>query len=207
MTVHATTDRIQDLLDGQLAAHEERTLRAHVAQCPSCAARLERFAVLFAVLADAPLAEPSPALTERILDRALPSRVRSRWVRTFGMGYAATLAVVLGVSLAWATQPGARTFAAWLTGEASQRVVDTLKLVIQGATFLALGLSGGWGVLSSIAGRFAPLGRAFASVASHPTVELALWMAGLSCLALLWWLRPRASRAGKGIRHVGLLGV
>jgi predicted anti-sigma-YlaC factor YlaD len=207
VNAHPPGDRLQDYLDGILPPGEQQSLREHLGGCAACAARLDGYAQVFAMLADAPLLDPSPSLAERVLDRALPSRVRSRWMRTVGFGYAATLASLLAIAVAWGTQPGARTFAGWVTGEASQRVVQTLKLLIQGVSFLALGLSGSWGTLSTVAGRFAPLGRALASVASHPTVELALWMAGLSCLALLWWLRPRASRDGKGIRHVGLLGV
>jgi anti-sigma factor RsiW len=207
VSTHPLGDRLQDYLDGTLPPREQQSLREHLDGCATCAAQLDGYARVFAMLANTPLLDPSPALAERVLDRALPSRVRSRWMRTVGLGYAATLATLLAVAVAWGTQPSARMFAGWVTGEASQRVVQTLKLLIQGVSVLALGLSGGWGTLSSAAGRFAPLGRAMASVASHPTVELALWMAGLSCLALLWWLRPRAGRDGKGIRHVGLLGV
>jgi hypothetical protein len=204
---HLTADRLQDLLDGLLAPREESSTREHLARCGDCAERLAGYRRVFTMLAEAPLLDPSPALTERVLDRTLPSRVRSRWMRTVGLGYAATLASLLAVAIAWGTQPAARTFAAWVTGEASQRVVQTLEIVIQGVSLLALSLSGGWGTVSTIAGRFAPLGRALASVASHPTVEIALWLAGLSCLALILWLRPRGSRDGKGIRHVGLLGI
>ena len=207
MSAHPPGDRLQDYLEGMLPLSERQSLREHVDACSACGARLDGYAQVFAMLADVPVPDPSPALAERILDRALPSRVRRRWMRTVGLGYAATLASLLGIAVAWGTQPGARTFAGWVTGEASQRVVQCLKLLIQGVSFLALGLSGSWGTLSAVAGRFAPLGRALASVASHPTVELAMWMAGLSCLALLWWLRPRAGRDGKGISHVGLLGV
>jgi len=207
MSAHLPGDRLQDYLDGLLSPSEQQSLREHLDGCAPCGARLDGYARVFAMLADAPLRDPSPALTGRVLDRVLPSRVRHRWMRTVGVGYAATLASLLGIAVAWSTQPGARMFAGWVTGEASQRVVQSLKLLIQGVSFLALGLSGSWGALSAVANRFAPLGRALGSVASHPTVELAMWMAGLSCLALLWWLRPRAGRDGKGISHVGLLGV
>jgi len=33
-----------------------------------------------------------------------------------------------------------------------------------------------------------------------------VWAAALACAALLWWMRPRAARAARGVGHVGILG-
>ena len=52
----------------------------------------------------------------------------------------------------------------------------------------------------------APLGHALGALLAQPWIQTALAMAAVSCLAVLWWMRPRERKPGKGARHVGVLG-
>ena len=70
--------RVQAFLDGDLSADEARAFRDHLAGCADCAAELATYRRVFALLDEAPLAEPAPALGERVLAHVLPSRQRRR---------------------------------------------------------------------------------------------------------------------------------
>jgi anti-sigma factor RsiW len=197
---------LQDYLDELLALDEASDVREHVAECAHCASALARYRVLYGALGSMPLAEPSPSLTDRVLARVAPAALRRRWVATVGWSYAGALAACLLAVVVWGTQPQARSFVAWLSTEAWDRLLHSLLFVVNGVSFLVLSLSSGWGLLAAAGARLQPLGRALSSLISHPSVGLALWLAAVSCAAVLWWMRPRHGRTGKGIRHVGVLG-
>ena len=74
---------IQDYLEGELALERSRGFEAHLEGCVECRAEVASYRTLFASLDGSldrvTVEDPGPALTERILDRVLPSRLRRRW--------------------------------------------------------------------------------------------------------------------------------
>ena len=197
---------LQDFLEALLPEAEMRRVGAHVDGCANCRAERARFERLFEAFAALPLEAPSPALAGRVLDHVLPSRRRTRWVRRVGVGYAAALVASLGTVAAVATLPVAHGFVAWLVSAAPSRVLDSLKFMLNAAAFLALRLAGGWGLVSSAGSRVSPLMRAFLAAFDQPVIQVSFAISVASCFAVLWWLRPRADRAERGMPHVGLLG-
>jgi hypothetical protein len=197
---------LQDFLEALLPDAEMRRLREHVDECPRCRVERVRLEHLFDRLETLPLEAPSPALVERVLDRVLPSRRRARWARRVWVGYAAALVASLaGVTVA-ATQPAGRGFLAWLASEAPARVMDSLKFLVNAASFLALRIAGGWGLVSSVGSRVSPLLRALLATLDQPAIQLGFVLSAVSCIAVLWWLRPRSGRGERGMPHVGVLG-
>jgi len=193
--------RLQDLLDGTLPAAEARALRAHVASCPGCSAELVGWERLMSSLARMPLAEPDPALTERILSRVVPARVRRRWAAAIGWGYAGALAAfVVAASVALA-QPEVRATLENIAGTASRGLVGVVAFAFNLLGFAAVGLVDGWGLLAAAGGKLEPFLRAFGTVIASPSIEVAAWMAGAACVALLWWMRMEP--AGEPVRRRG----
>ena len=82
----AENERLQAYLDGDLDPAAESALRRHLVGCAECASELALYERVFASLALTPMPELPPHLTERILDRVLPSQVRRRWMRALGWG-------------------------------------------------------------------------------------------------------------------------
>jgi anti-sigma factor RsiW len=205
------SERLQSLLDGELSAVEESALRLHVVGCEACTADLALYQRLFTLLASMAVLAPRPALTERILDRVLPSRIRRRWMRALGWGYGlATTGSVAGVALLL-TLPTSRAFFAALAAAASHRIAEAAMFVLDALAFAAVQLASGWGMIDMLVERIAPIARAIGSLFARPGVDLVLVTATVASALLLWWLRPRelrASRASRGqeIGHVGLLG-
>jgi len=207
---HATTcpdtGRLQDFLEALLPEDDMERLAEHVADCPRCLAGQARFERLFDALEALPLESPSPALAERVLDQVLPARRATRWARRIGIGYAAALVASLGTVAVLATQPSGRAFMAWITSAAPARLLDSVRFVLNVASFVALRLAGGWGLVSSTGARVSPFWRAVLAAVDTPLVQICFLVSALSCVAVLLWLRPRAARDGRGMPHVGLLG-
>lgn len=200
------TGMLQDFLEVLLPDGEMRRLRAHVDECPRCRVECVRLEHLFDRLEALPLEAPSPALVERVLDRVLPSRRHARWARRVWVGYAAALVGSLaGVTIA-AMHPAGRGFLAWLASEAPARVMDSLKFLVNAASFLAVRLASGWGLVSSVGSRVSPLLRALLATLDQPAIQLGFALSAASCIAVLWWLRPRSGRGQRGMPHVGVLG-
>jgi len=198
---------VQDFLDGELAAAEARVFRAHLEHCAHCSGEVALYRRAFACLDRLPLATPSPALAERILDRVVPRRVRRRWIATFGWAYAGALAACLTAALAWISQPGARAFLTAASGEFSSRLVHAVVLGLNVLSFAVLSLGQGWGAVTTIGGRFVPLARALAAPFANPFILVSLAAATISCAALMWWLRPREAGPDRPMRHLGVLGL
>ncbi len=194
---------LQDFLEALLPEAQMNSLRVHIAGCTHCTVERVRFERLFEAFEAMPLEAPSPALAERVLDRVLPARREARWVRRLGVGYAAALVASLGGVGAMATLPAGRSFLAWLASEAPARVVDLLRFVVQVASFIALRLAGGWGLLSGAGSRVSPLVRALMAGLDQPVVQVSFALSVVSCMAVVWWLHSRKDR---GMPHVGLLG-
>jgi hypothetical protein len=197
---------IQDYLEGELSAARERAFRAHLGGCERCTADLALYRRAFECLDRLPLAAPAAGLTERILDRVAPSRVRRRWVATFGWSYAGALAASLAIAIAGLSNPGAQAALTAFSGEVSARMVQGVVFALNVISFALLGLADGWGAVAATGERFAPIGRVLASLVTSPVLLTALLAAMASCTALFWWLRPREKRSAQELRHVGLLG-
>ena len=85
-------------------------------------------------------------------------------------------------------------------------VLDSLKFLVNVASFLALRLAGGWGLVSSAGSRVSPLVRALLATLDQPAIQVGFVLSAASCIAVLWWLRPRSGRGERGLPHVGVLG-
>jgi hypothetical protein len=206
MTPCTRTRRLQAYLDGDLPEAEARALGEHLAGCARCAAELAALRRVFAMLAAVPLDEPSPGLTERVLERVVPSRARRRrWVRAFGWGYGTVLAGCLAAIGLWALQPGGQAVLSGLTAAASRRLFEAVLLVPRTLGFVLLHLTGGWNALGEALQRFVPFLRALDALMAQSGILVTLGAALAACVVLLWWMRPREARAHKEIRHV-LLG-
>lgn len=75
MSCDAIRERYHDLLDGELAAGEERELRAHLETCASCRESFEALAAVVDVIREIPAPEPPPDLARTVLSR-LPQKPR-----------------------------------------------------------------------------------------------------------------------------------
>jgi hypothetical protein len=189
-----------------LGAREAEAFREHLLGCAECLSQRAGYEHLFSRLSALPLAELPSGAEERVLARVLPSRVRRRWLVRAGWGYATALAGCIAVAGVFATQPAARGFLPWLTSRSSEAVLHSLAFVLRGLSSTALTLASGWSLITAAIAKFEPVARALSAVLSHPAIGIASALACASCVALLWWMRPRRGRLGKGIRYVGVLG-
>ncbi len=206
MTRCAENLRLQDFLDGELPPAETVAFRAHLAACRDCAAEVASFQGLIATLERAPLLAPRPELTGRILERVLPSRARHRRLAALGWGYAGALAACFAGVATWALQPGGHAQLETLSGQLSHRLLGAGIFVLNLLGASAVRVADSWSVVRAVGGRLAPLSRALGAVLAEPSVALAIWAAAAVCVALLWWMRPRAGAAAREVHHVGVLG-
>lgn len=75
---HASTERLQALLDGGLGQAEARAVQEHVSDCARCRSELEAWSTLYAELGTLDELAPSPGFTGRVLEalpRATPERL------------------------------------------------------------------------------------------------------------------------------------
>jgi anti-sigma factor RsiW len=206
VSTHPESFRFQELLDGELPAAEALELRQHVAGCESCARELALYRQLYHSLERLPEFDPGPAFTARVMERVLPSRVRRRWLRALGFGYATVSAGIVAASVVFATQPATRALIETLSAVASRRLARAMVFALNALSFSALSLAGGEQWLAAAGRRVAPIGRALGALFSQTDVLVPLMVAGAACVAVLWWMRPRGAEARKGMRHVGVLG-
>jgi anti-sigma factor RsiW len=206
VSAHPESFRFQELLDGELPAAEALELRQHVAGCESCARELALYCQLYHSLERLPEFDPGPAFTARVMERVLPSRVRRRWLRALGFGYATLSAGIVAASVVFATQPATRALIETLSAVASRRLARAMVFALNALSFSALSLAGGEQWLAAAGRRVAPIGRALGALFSQTDVLVPLMVAGAACVAVLWWMRPRGAEAQKGMRHVGVLG-
>lgn len=196
---------IQDYLDGELSEHESLALRRHAEACAECAGEIATYSRMFRVLERQVVYAAPPALTERVLDQVLPSRIRRRWVATVGWSYAAAFAVCLVTVAVLLAQPDSRTVLAGWSGELSSRLVHAIAFVLNTVSFAVVNLASGWGMVAALGARLAPLGRAMGILLANPAVLVSLAMAAAAFAALLWWLKPKGKHANQEARHVGVL--
>ncbi len=205
-------ERLQALLDGELDAAAESDVRRHLLECRECAAELALYERVFASLDAIPMAEPSPALAGRILDRVLPSRARARWLRALGWGYGAAAAASAAAALGLLVQPATRAWIGALGVEASQRVAQAAVFVVDAIAVTLVQIAGGWVLLEQLGVRLGPLVRALNTVLSRPGVDVTLALATLATALLVIWLRPRERDGGRAsssreIEHASLLAL
>lgn len=198
---------LQSYLDGELPEAERYRLERHMDQCVSCAMELALLRRVFASLDAMPLIEPGSGLTERVLDKVVPARVRRRWVRVFGWSYAAAFAAFTVIATLWIAQPGTQGMLGSVSGEVSIRLTGLLVFALDALSFAAGTLAGGWGLTLAALDWLAPIGRAFAPWLAHPSVRIAVPAAALASAAVVWWMRAREVRQAEVTRHVAVLGV
>lgn len=207
MTRACDSVRIQDYLDGELAAPEREAFVAHLRDCAACATELALYRRTFAALDGMPLVAPPAALTERVLERVLPSRVRRRWAKVVGIGYAGVFAASVAFATFWVSQPAHRLLLMNVAGDLSKRIVEAMFFALNTVAFTVVSLVNGWGLVAAASERLAPLGRALGALLSNGAVQIALVTAAAACIALVWWIRPpRGKRTSGEVRHVGVLG-
>ena len=198
--------RFQELLDGELPAADALAIRQHAASCESCAGELALYRRLYHSLERLPEWDPGPAFTARVMERVLPSKVRRRWLRALGFGYASLTTLIVGAAAVFATQPAARALVEALSEVASRRLAQAMVFALNALSFSALSLAGGGQMLTATGRRLAPIGRALAALFSQTDIVVPLTIATAACVAVLWWMRPRGAEARKGVRHVSVLG-
>ena len=204
------TRQLQDYLDDELTAERARAFETHMESCASCAAEARAYRALFDSLGHSltayAAAHPGPALTERILDRVLPSRLRRRWVQVFGWVYGTATAASTFAFVSWITRSESQVWLAKSYSEVSLRAMQSMLFAFQMVARSWLDLLDGWVLLERFAGRLSPVFRALARPLADPTLALITVAAALACVAVLWWMRPRGAGAGEEIRNVSLLG-
>jgi len=201
------SERIEPWLDGELPSASARAFEAHLDGCARCGAELRALESVYASLRAIPVWDPGPALTERILDRVLPSRVRRHQVMILGWCYTAISAVTTFAFFSWVVRPETHVLLGRLMSAAYGRLIDTGLFALNTILSIALGLQKGWGLVEVLGGWVMPVLRALAAVASDPWIAGALWGAVLCTAALLWWIRPRPVRIVRGNHHVGILAL
>ena len=199
---------VQDYLDRELSSERLRAFEAHLAGCASCSTEIAAFGSMFAALGGPALRveDPGPSLTEKILDRVLPSRLRARWVTAFGWAYGSASAVTTFAFASWIVQPSTHVWLATSYSEGSLRLVQTLLFSYQAVTRSWVQVVEGVAFLGMVAERSAPVVRALARPWTVPLLAAITVAAVLSCAGVLWWMRPRRREALEEMRHVGLLG-
>lgn len=209
MTHCPDVTRLQDHLDGLLPESEDRALRTHLERCPACAAELALFRRVLADLEHLSIEDPGPALTDRILDRVVPSRVRRKWVAIAGWAYTAATAVTTFAVISWASRPDTPAWVAARVADLYFHLAQTALFTLHTLVTAVLRLGDGWGLLRAFGDFVSPLGRALALSLSNPVVAGVSALAVLGAAVLLAWLRPRAAGSAvtrKGVHHVDLLG-
>jgi anti-sigma factor RsiW len=199
--------RVQSWLEGDLASGAAAAFEAHLASCAFCAAELKAYRRLFASLSDEILLapDPGPPLTERILDRVLPSRLRRRWVNAIGWTYGTASAVSTFAFASWITQPSTHVWLIQCYTGASLRISQVLLFAFQTLTRSLLEGLDGWAILTTFGTMLVPLGRALARPLADPTVASILLAATLACAGMLRWMRSGSRSVEEEVRNVGLI--
>ena len=201
------SERIEPWLDGELPSASARAFEAHLDGCARCGAEVRVVQSLYASLRAMPMPDPGPGLTERILDRVLPSRLRRHQVMILGWCYTAVSAVTTFAFISWAVRPSTHVWLGWLVSTAYARLIDTGLFALDALMAVALRLQRGWTVVEVVGGWVMPVIRALAAAASDPWVSGGLWAAVACSIAMLWWIRPRPVRIVRGNHHVGILAL
>lgn len=98
MNCHNFMDRIEEYIEGSLAANARAEAAAHLADCKSCQQRVARIRTMRAALRTLPVPEPRAQFLQQALAQAQVSQTerRWRWPYVAGTALAASLALWLG---------------------------------------------------------------------------------------------------------------
>jgi len=198
------TRHVQDYLDRELPEGAAAAFQSHLEHCAACIEEMARFRRVFTMIATAETWDPGPSLTERILDRVVPARIRRRWMRRLGVGYAAALAATAAGIAALAGSPAARDVVVTLSAAASRGLVQGVAFVLNAASLAAIGLADSLGLVGAVGQRLAPFARAFGMLFSQSAIGVTVFVAALASAMLIWWMRPREAGASKRIRPLVL---
>jgi len=200
-------DQLHEWLDGALEGTEAERFAIHLESCEACAADLAVYTRLEALVASARVIDPGPALTERILDHVVPSRVRRRFVMVAGWAYTLATAASTFAFFSWVTRPSTPMWVADRLGQLYLAMIKAGLLTLHTLVTATLRFGDGWGLLDTFAGRLAPLAHAVAVTLAQPVFAGTVLAAMASTVAVLRWMRPRGvADARGGMEHVDLLG-
>ncbi|HET9328825.1 MAG TPA: zf-HC2 domain-containing protein [Candidatus Eisenbacteria bacterium] len=201
---------VQDYLDAELAEARALAFEEHLQTCAGCAGEVAAYRAMFASLEvsleDFAIVDPGPSLTERILDRVVPSRLRRRWVQAIGWVYGVSSAVATFAVVSWLTRPTTPVWLAQSYSELSLRVMQSVLFAFQVVTRSGFELLQGWDFVGRLVAIVSPIARALTRPLADPTLGAITAAAMVACVLLLWWMRPRAGEAREGVRNVSLLG-
>jgi anti-sigma factor RsiW len=201
------TERIEAWLDGELPAGAAQAFESHLAGCRDCAREAAALRRLYAHLRALPLMDPGPGLTERILDRAAPSRVRRRQLAVVGWVYTAVSAVSTFAFISWIVRPETHAWLGTMIGAAWTQVIRAGLMALGALTEGLLRLQHGTGLFDALGGSLVfVVARALAALGADPWFAASLWAGLILCATLIWWMRPRPLRIVGRDRHVGILG-
>lgn len=193
------TDRLDALFDGDLAPSEAESVRAHAAGCPDCSAEIAAYERVVLHVRRAVVRDPGPSLTERILDRVLPSRLRRRWVTALGWSYGAVTAACTYALISWVSRPQTPVWVVDRLGEGSLRTLQAGLFTLNAIAFSWVRAFDSWT-------RLAPFLRALSRPLADPVIAGSIAAAVLACIATLWWMHARRDPVTRKADHVGLLG-
>ena len=197
---HPGFETLADLFDGELDPREAAEVRAHAEGCAACSAELAALERVAECVRVATVRDPGPALTERILDRVLPSRLRRRFVAVFGWAYGAATAVSTFAIISWLTRPETPGWVVDRLGEGSLRALQAGLFTLNAIAFSWVRALEGWTLL-------VPFLRALSRPLGDPVIVAAIAAAVVACAATLWWMHARRGiPVVRKVDHVELLG-
>ena len=201
---------VQDYLDAELAPARVLAFEEHLKTCVDCSAEVAAYRKMFASLEisldDFAVVDPGPRLTEQILDRVVPSRLRRRWVSAIGWVYGVSSAVATFAVVSWLTRPTTPVWLAQTYSEISVRAMQSVLFAFQVVTRSWFELMQGWDIVGRFVAIVSPIALALARPLADPTLGGISAAAMVACVLLLWWMRPRPGEAREGVRNVSLLG-
>lgn len=204
MTTCPESRHVQDYLDGELVPAERSAFEAHVATCAACHRELAVYRIVFERMAAIETWDPGPAFTERVLAEAMPRH--SRWLPVLGWVAGGSLAASAAVITAGLLLPGPRAWIARLFAGVAHSFVASLLFALDSLNTATVKLVASVGATGAASVRLLALAHGLWRALAQPAVAISVWAAVIAVVALLWWMRPRESRAPEGETHVGLLG-
>lgn len=201
---------VQDYLEAELAPARATAFEEHLRTCVECASEVAGYRRMFASLEvsldDFARLDLGPRLTERILDRVLPSRLRRRWVTAIGWLYGTSSAIATFAVVSWLARPSTPVWLAHNYSEISLRAMQSVLFAFQVVTRSWFDLLQGWDFMGRLIAIVSPIARALTRPLADPTLGGISAAAMVACVLLLWWMRPRPGEAREGVRNVSLLG-
>ena len=200
------TDLIQDYLDDELVPAEREAFATHLGSCRACVAELAAFQGIFGRLETLETWDPGQAFTDRVLAEVLPP-AQVAWSRGLGLAYVSALGASVALAAAAFVFPAPRAWAVSLFAHATRALVGSFLFVLKSISAALMQVADAALAAGGLLARLAPIVRALAGPMSQPAVVLSLVAALVVSAAVLWWMRPRETRAERGMSDVGLLGL